>query len=93
MLLFYTLKRQTEQRELTAAQLIAIAEQMLTIEDRIKMEEEAKEAQTIGSNQYTKRLTPALEEGTVVKSSKEVAKQLAEKAGVDKRTIYFRTLN
>jgi len=43
--ILYTLHRQTEQRNLSAAQLVEIAEQMIPLEEKIKMEEEAKAAQ------------------------------------------------
>ena len=41
--ILYTLHRQTEQRNLSAAQLVEIAEQMIPLEEKIKLEEEARE--------------------------------------------------
>ena len=41
----WIIDNQLGRRNLTAAQKIAVAEQMLTIEDKIKMDEEAREAQ------------------------------------------------
>jgi hypothetical protein len=50
------------------------------------MEEEARAAQTKGDNQYTKSLPAQKSES--LNNSKEQAKKIAEKAGVDVRTVY-----
>jgi len=84
--ILYTLHRQTEQRNLTAAQKTEIFEQILPLEEKIKLEEEARAAQLKGDNQYTKSLglpgIPTLNE------SKKVAVKIAEKAGVSPATVY-----
>lgn len=84
--ILYTLHRQTEQRNLSPAQLVEIAEQMIPLEEKIKMEEEARAAQTKGDNQYTKSLgLPGI---PTLKESKKVAVKIAEKAGVSPATVY-----
>ena len=60
---------------------------ILTLEEKIKMEEEARAAQTKGDNQYTKSL--ALPGRATLNESKEQAKKIAEKAGPRKCYSYF----
>lgn len=89
--ILYTLHRQTEQRNLTAAQKTEIFEQILPLEEKIKMEEEARAAQSIAggdrkSEEYQKSVPlPRIESDP---TSKEVAKKIAEKAGVSPATVY-----
>lgn len=79
--ILYTLHRQTEQRNLSAAQLVEIAEQMIPLEEKIKMEQEAREAQI----RKPINSVAAPESPT---ESKRVAIKIAEKAGVSPRTVY-----
>ena len=65
---------------------VKIAEQMIPLEEKIKMEEEARAAQTKGDNQYTKSLPAQKSES--LNNSKEQAKKIAEKAGVSPRKCY-----
>jgi hypothetical protein len=88
--ILYTLKRQTEQRDLTAAQKVIIAEQMMTIEEKIRLEKEAKESHTAKLNRDESgrfEPSPAVTAENGVRST-EVAKQIAEKAGVGIRRVY-----
>ena len=58
---------------------------ILALEEKIKLEEEAKAAQTKGDNQYTKSLgAPESPTG----ESKKIAVKIAEKAGVSPRKCY-----
>jgi ParB-like chromosome segregation protein Spo0J len=84
--ILYTLHRQTEQRNLSAAQLVEIAEQMIPLEEKIKLEEEAREAQISNLKQGDKIPVSAPESPTG--ESKKVAVKIAEKAGVSPRTVY-----
>lgn len=84
--ILYTLHRQTEQRNLSAAQLVEIAEQMIPLEEKIKMEQEARAAISPGINQYTMR--SGAPESPDHKDSKKIAVKIAEKAGVSPRTVY-----
>ena len=59
---------------------------ILALEAKIKLEEEARAAQTKGDNQYTKSL--ALPGRATLNESKEQAKKIAEKAGVSPRKCY-----
>ena len=78
--ILYTLHRQTEQRNLSAAQLVEIAEQMIPLEEKIKMEEEARAHQGARTDLSDPK-SPMLE-------SKKIAVKIAEKAGVSPRTVY-----
>lgn len=60
---------------------------ILALEEKIKLEEEAKAAQTKGDNQYTKSL--GAPESPSHKESKKVAVKIAEKAGPRKCYNYF----
>lgn len=75
----YALKRQVEQRNLSAAQLVVIQEQINDIE---QMRAAAKEGQV------RKPLNSVPVPGTDTKTTREVAKQIADKAGVDPSTVY-----
>ena len=88
--ILYTLHRQTEQRNLSAAQLVEIAEQMIPLEEKIKMEEEAKAHQANPSHDLkTGKFTPvAAPESPTGETTKKVAVKIAEKAGVSPRTVY-----
>lgn len=81
----YALQRQIEQRNLTTAQMILITEQMMSIEEKRKMEADAKNATSPGINQYTKRST---DEASDDHLSKEVARKVAEKAQASTREVY-----
>lgn len=59
---------------------------ILTLEEKIKLEEEAGAAQTKGDNQYTKSL--GAPESPSHKESKKVAVKIVEKAGVSPRKCY-----
>ena len=83
--ILYTLHRQTEQRNLSAAQLVEIAEQMIPLEEKIKLEEEAKAAQNVGR---PKKEVGAQESPSSDRTTKKVAVKIAEKAGVSPRTVY-----
>ena len=65
---------------------------MLTIEDKIKMEEEAREAKgKTGRDEATGKFPPLPPVPKVaVTSSKEIAERLAKKAGVGKTSVYSR---
>lgn len=89
--ILYTLQRQIEQRNLSAGQMVVITKQMLPLEEKIKLEEEAKAAQSTAggdrkSEEYQKSLPAQKSESD--STSKEQAKKIAEKAGVDVRTVY-----
>lgn len=71
--------------ELEEAQAQAQAD-ILALEEKIKLEEEARAAQTKGDNQYTKSLPAQKSES--LNNSKEQAKKIAEKAGVSPRKCY-----
>lgn len=75
----YALQRQIEQRNLTTAQMILITEQMMSIEEKRKLDAEAKAnsgARTDLSAASSDRL------------SKEVARKIAEKAQTSAREVY-----
>lgn len=82
--ILYTLHRQTEQRNLSAAQLVEIAEQMIPLEEKIKMEEEARAAEYAGRP----KKEPGAPESPGSNESKKIAVKIAEKAGVSPRTVY-----
>ena len=85
--ILYTLQRQIEQRNLTAAQKTEIFEQILPLEEKIKLEEEARKHQI--SNLKKGDETPvALPRIATENSSKRVAVKIAEKAGVSPATVY-----
>ncbi len=89
--ILYTLHRQTEQRNLSAAQLVEIAEQMIPLEEKIKMEEEAKAAQKATQTQdpATGKFAPVSLPGIPTgETTKKVAVKIAEKAGVSPATVY-----
>ena len=81
----YTLQRQIEQRNLTADQLIHIAEQAMSIEERLEMERVAKEnLKTNIGNQN--RAMPSVQWTEGIESA-SVSKQIADKANVGQRTV------
>ena len=82
--ILYTLHRQTEQRNLTAAQKTEIFEQILPLEEKIKLEEEARAAQNAGRPKKEVAL-PGIASSD---ESKRVAHKIAEKAGVSPATVY-----
>ena len=85
MAVLYTLHRQTEQRDLTAAQKIMIAEQMITIEERLEL------ARTATDNRLKnlKRGDVFPERPSGERSgTEEFAKKIAEKAGTCRGTVY-----
>jgi hypothetical protein len=53
--ILYTLQRQVEQRNLTAGQLVSVYEKMLSIEDKQRLEQEAKEGQIANLKQGNER--------------------------------------
>jgi len=59
---------------------------ILALEEKIKLEEEAREAQLKGDNQYTMR--SGAPESPDHKDSKKIAVKIAEKAGVSPRKCY-----
>ena len=59
---------------------------ILALEAKIRLEEEARAAQTKGDNQYTKSLP--VQKSESLNESKEQAKKIAEKAGVSPRKCY-----
>jgi len=71
-------------------QLVNIAKQMIPLEEKIKMEQEARKAEhTREQDSTTGRFVPATEVSAEPgELSREVAKKIAEKAGVSKRTVY-----
>lgn len=81
----YALQRQIEQRNLTTAQLIEIQEQMMGIEERKRLDSEAKAAMLKGDNQYQSSPTDTESGGHL---SREVAEQIASKANVSGREVY-----
>lgn len=84
--LLYTLQRQVEQRNLTAAQLVNVYERMLSIEDKQKLERDAKEnLKTNVANRYQSLPSESGAEGML---SREVAQRIAEKAHTNARTVY-----
>ena len=82
--ILYTLHRQTEQRNLTAAQKTEIFEQILPLEEKIKLEEEARAAEYAGRP----KKEPGLPGIPGSNESKKVAVKIAEKAGVSPATVY-----
>lgn len=76
--LLYTLRRQIEQRELTAAQRVNVVEQMLTIEEKLRLEKEAKIGQI---RKPTEESVP-----DAASETKEIARRIAQKAGTTERT-------
>ena len=78
--ILYTLQRQIEQRNLNAGQMVLITKQIVPLEEKIKMEEEAR------ANSGTRTDLPAHKSERF--DSKEQAVKIAEKAGVDPRTVY-----
>lgn len=84
--ILYTLRRQMTQRELTAGQKINIANQMISIEEMLRLKEAARANESPGVNQYTKR-SPADRQETT-HSVSEVAVKIAERAGVHPRSVY-----
>lgn len=89
--ILYTLQRQIEQRNLNAGQMVLITKQIVPLEEKIKMEEEAKAAQKATQTQDpdTGKFAPVpAHKSETGETSKEVAVKIAEKAGVDPRTVY-----
>lgn len=84
--ILYTLQRQVEQRNLTAGQLVSVYEKMLSIEDKQRLEQEAKEGQIANLKQGNER--PVSEHDADTGLSREVAQRIAEKAGTNARTVY-----
>lgn len=84
--ILYTLQRQVEQRNLTAGQLVSVYEKMLSIEDKQRLEQEAKEGQIANLMQGNER--PVSEHDADTGLSREVAQRIAEKAGTNARTVY-----
>jgi rubrerythrin len=80
--LLYTLRRQTEQRDLTVAQRIIIEKQILGIEGELKLKAEAKAAI---SGRPPKLSPPG---GETFKTTREVAQQIAKRAGVSSPRVY-----
>jgi hypothetical protein len=94
----WIIDNQLGRRNLTAAQKIAVAEQMLTIEDKIKMDEEAREAQRQNLKNHKREkidVVPPVPESRE-KSSKEVADRLAKKEsgeiGANKEEIFAKVI-
>ena len=77
--------QKSETGETSKEQAKKIAEQMIPLEEKIKMEQEAREAESPGTNQYTMR--SGAPESPDHKDSKKVAVKIAEKAGVSPRTV------
>ena len=71
-------------------QLVKIAKQMIPLEEKIKMEQEARENQINPSHDpVTGRFTPVSDDSSPTgEMSRKVAKQIAKKAGVHERTVY-----
>jgi len=85
--ILYTLQRQIEQRNLSAGQMVVITKQMLPLEEKIKLEEEARDTR-LSNLKYSGDAIEAVPGTDSMKTSKEVAVKIAEKAGVDVRTVY-----
>ena len=86
--LLYTLRRQTEQRELTAAQRTIVIEQMMTIEERFRLEKEANAAHMPNLKRGDVMPSPKPGESADFGKSSEVAQQIADKAGTNASTVY-----
>lgn len=78
----YALRRQVEQRNLSAAQLVVIQEQINDIE---KMKVDADNARLSNLKNSVIETVPRTDS---IKTTREVAKQIADKAGVDPSTVY-----
>jgi ParB-like chromosome segregation protein Spo0J len=90
--ILYTLQRQVEQRNLTAGQLVSVYEKMLSIEDKQRLETEAKAAllsnKSRDENGVFKPIAPESASDSDAGLSREVAQRIAEKAGTNARTVY-----
>ena len=88
----YALKGFLTGREVTAGQRVIAVKQMLTLEDQEVMEQEAKEQQRRGTSLQSSNLgagpAPRSEPTNEVVETKRVAHKIAEKAGVNIRTVY-----
>lgn len=88
----YALKGFLTGRELLAGQRVIAVQQMLTLEEQEVMDQEAKEQQRRGTSLQSSNLSGAppgrLESTNEIAETKEVARKIAEKAGVNVRTVY-----
>ncbi|MCK9571343.1 hypothetical protein M0R72_20510 [Candidatus Pacearchaeota archaeon] len=83
----YTLQRQIEQRNLSPAQLVVLYEQIIPYEEKIRLKREAVDTQLAGLKRGAESVPvrpPRRETG----ESREVAKEIAKRAGVSKSTVY-----
>lgn len=83
--MLYSLNRQMEQRNMSVAATIDTVEKTMSLEEKIKMEEEAKAAQNAGR---PKKEVGAQESPSSDRTTKKVAVKIAQKAGVSPRSVY-----